>query len=189
MNNAMYIAAGVVVFVIILIVLNSVFPLWLLLAPKASAGPPAPKVSPVAVLTTRSDFARADYFTRVVLAPELQALNPALSVTSQQCTKQLTNSCNDALGAVEPLMKSTESTIDKASLPLCITPQVAKVRGDMNNMQSALDVAQSAYNHNQGGELAFAMGTFVKYRNVFSADAQALSGVAKSKCDTRETGP
>ena len=190
MNNMLYIAAGVVVIVIILVVLNSVFPLWLLLpGPKASAGPPPPKASPVPQLAVRSDYGRADYFINVQLGKEMETLNPALTATSQECTKQLTNSCEAALTAVVPEIKTTVGIIDKATLPLCISPQVAKVRVDIMNMQSALDVAGNAYNHNQGSELAFAMGTFVRYRAVFNGDVAALPAIAKAKCDPTQTGP
>lgn len=190
MNNMLYIAAGVVVIVIILVVLNSVFPLWLLLpGPKAAAAPPPPKASPVPQLTVRSDYGRADYFINIQLGKELETLNPDLTATSQECTRQLTNSCETALTAVIPDIKTTVGIIDKATLPQCIAPQVAKVRADIMNMQSALDVAESAYNHNQGSELAFAMGTFVRYRAVFSGDVGALPAIAKAKCDPTETGP
>jgi hypothetical protein len=190
MNYALYFAAGIVGIVIILIVLNSVFPLWLLLpGPKASAARPSPQASPLPALTQRSDYARADYFANVLLAPQLRTLNPALTMVAQQCTRNLTNSCQDALNAVDPQIKSTLALINKTSLPLCVAPPVAKLKADINNMESALQVATSAYDQNQGSALAFAMGTFVKYRAVFSADIPAISSVAKAHCDTTETGP
>src|SRR5690348_7496229 len=76
----LYFAAGIVGIVIVLIVLNSVFPLWLLLpGPKAAAAPPSPKAPAVPALSQRSDYARADYFANTLLAPQLRTLNPALT--------------------------------------------------------------------------------------------------------------
>ena len=190
MNYAMYFAAGAVGIVIILIVLNSVFPLWLLLpGPKGAPAPPAPKASPLPELAQRSDYARADYFVSVVWPSLQKDLQPALVSVSQQCTKQLTNSCQSALSAAEPLNHAALAQIQKASVPLCIAPQWAKLNADIVGLGNAMAAGDKAYTDNQGSELYAAMYAYRQFINAYNGDLSSLARVAKSQCDPTVTGP
>jgi hypothetical protein len=112
-----------------------------------------------------------------------------VTVVTQQCSKQLTISCGDALTAVEPPTRAALGAIDKNTVPLCIAPQVAKVRLDIAGLDSAAQVANGAFAHNKASELAFAMGTYVRYAAALRADQQAVARASTTQCDARVTGP
>jgi len=189
-NYPLYFVAGAIGIVIILVVLNSVFPLWLLLpGPKPPPPLPSPKASPLPALTQRSDYARADRFVNVVLPAALQDFSPAATAVSQQCSKQLTISCQNDLTAIDPLFKNVLAAFDKNSVPLCISAPAAKARSDIAAMQSAVTAAEKAYNDNQASELAAATGSYRNAQSALGRDLATLAAVTKSSCDTRETGP
>lgn len=190
MPNYLYFVAGLVVIVIVLVVLNSVFPLWLLLpGPKAAPAPPAPKASALPALTQRSDYARADYFITVVWPSTDRTFAPAVTAVAQQCSRQLTNSCQDALTAADPELTKVLAVIDSSSMPLCVDRQFAKLRSDVAGMQSAVKLANKGYTDNQASELTSAMRTYNASIYSLGGDLQSMSQVAASQCDTRDTGP
>lgn len=188
--NYLYFGAGLVVIVIVLVVLNSVFPLWLLLpGPKPPPAPASPRPSPLPALSQRSDYARADYFINTVWPSLQKDLQPALTNVSQQCTRQLTNSCQTSLTQAEPLIQSTLKGIDQApSQPQCIAAQVTKLRADVAALGNAMQAADKAFADNQGAELQAAMRAYTQSGAAYAGDLGAIIRLTKT-CDPRETGP
>jgi hypothetical protein len=189
-NFYLYFIAGIVGIVIVLVVLNSVFPLWLLLpGPKASDAPTAAQASPPPPVAHRSDFARADYFVSGVLPPALAEVSQALQPVSLSCGKALTISCHDALDAATPKLKSFLSVIDHNPVPLCIAGSVAKLRADLAGIDAAVQGASKAYTDNQSSELAAAMALYARSAAPAAADIHALTSTMNAQCDTQVVGP
>ncbi len=189
MNSYLYFFGGLVGIVIILVVLNSVFPLWLLLPGAKPGGAPAaaqPSPPPVA---HRSDFARADHFVSGVLPPAMAGLNQVLSPVTQGCRSALTISCENAISAARPQVKSTLSVIDQNPVPLCIATPVARLRADLATIDVALTAAEKAYTDNQSSELTTAMSSYTRAASQLGADTKALTTAINVRCDTQVTGP
>jgi hypothetical protein len=189
-NWYLYFIAGVVGIVIILVVLNSVFPLWLLLpGPKAADAPAAAQASPIPPVAHRSDFARADHFVSGVLPPALADMNLVLPPVSQLCSKALTISCQNAINAADPKIKNVISVIDHNPVPLCVAAPVAKLRADLAGMDAALQGASKAYTDNLSSELAAAMSRYSSSRNPMPGHVSGLTTAMKAQCDTQVLGP
>jgi hypothetical protein len=188
--NYLYFVAGLVVIVIVLVVLNSVFPLWLLLpGPKPAPAAASPRPSPLPALTQRSDYTRVNYFITVIWPSTDQTFAPAVTSVAQLCTRELTNSCQDALTAADPQVTKVLAVIDANQMPLCVAPQAAKLRSDVVGMQSALKLANRAFTDNQASELASAIRNYDVYLRSLGGDLQNMSQTATAQCDTRVTGP
>lgn len=189
-NWYLYFFAGVVGIVIILVVLNAVFPLSLYLpGPKPAPAPAAAKASPIPPVAHRSDFARADYVVSGVLPPQLAALGQVLSPVGQSCSHQLTVSCQNAIVAARPVLKTVLTAIDQNPVPQCVAPQVAKLRADVAAMDVAMTAADKAYTDNQSPELGAAMVKFFRATAQLDADVRALTTAMNAQCDATVTGP
>lgn len=189
-NFYLYFIAGIVGIVIILVVLNSVFPLWLYLpGPKASNAPAAAQASPPPQVAHRSDFARADHFVSGLLPPAIADMNQLLVPVNLACGKALTISCQNALDAAAPKVKNVLSVVDHNPVPGCIVAPVAKVRADLAGMDAALQGASKAYTDNQSPELAAGMSGYFKSSAPLAADVRALGAAMNAKCDTAILGP
>ena len=189
-NWYLYFIAGVVGIVIILVVLNSVFPLWLYLpGPKPAAEPAAAQASPIPPVAHRSDFARADHFVSGVLPPQMATLNQDLTPVSQSCNRQLTISCQSDVSVARPEVKTVLSVIDQNPVPQCIAPQAAKLRADLATIDVALTAADKAYTDNQASELAAAMSKYSRPASQLAGDVSALATTMKAQCDATVTGP
>jgi len=186
----LYFIAGVVGIVIILVVLNSVFPLWLYLpGPKPAPEQPAAQASPIPAVAHRSDFARADHFVSGVLPPQMTTLSQDLTPVSQSCNRQLTISCQNNISTARPEVKTVLAVIDKNPVPQCIAPQAAKLRADLATIDAALTAADKAYTDNQASELAAAMSKYSRPASQLAADVGALATTMKAQCDATVTGP
>ena len=189
MNWYLYFFAGVVGIVIILLVLNSVFPLWLYLpGPKAAPAPAAAQATPIPPVAHRSDFARADHFVSGVLPPLINLVYLNLGPAGQSCNRQLTVSCQNAIATARPAMKTALSTIDHNPVPQCVAAQVAKLRADLAAIDVALTAADKAYTDNQSSELAPAMASFTRAAQQLNPDVRVITATAKAQCDPTVTG-
>jgi hypothetical protein len=189
-NWYLYFIAGVMGIVIILVVLNSVFPLWLYLpGPKPAPEPAAAQASPIPPVAHRSDFARADHFVSGVLPPQMTTLSQDLTPVSQSCNRQLTISCQNDISTARPEVKTVLSVIDQNPVPQCIAPQVAKLRADLATIDAALTAADKAYTDNQSSELAAAMSKYSRPASQLGADVAAVAATMKAQCDATVTGP
>ena len=189
-NWYLYFIAGVMGIVIILVVLNSVFPLWLYLpGPKPADAPAAAKASPIPPVAHRSDFARADHFVSGVLPPQMATLTQDLTPVSQSCNRQLTIICQNDISTARPEVKTVLSVMDANPVPQCIAAPVAKLRADLATIDAALTAADKAYNDNQASELVPAIATYSRAASHLGADVTALTPTMKATCDPTVTGP
>jgi hypothetical protein len=189
-NWFLYFIAGVLGIVIILVVLNSVFPLWLYLpGPKPAPAPAAAQPSPIPPVAHRSDFARADHFVSGVLPPQMATLSQDLTPVSQSCNRALTVSCQNAVSTAHPEVKIVLSVIDANPVPPCIAAQVAKLRADLATIEAALTAADKAFADNVPSELAAATSKYSKPASLLPADVRALTTAMKAQCDPTVTGP
>ena len=191
-NWSLYFIAGVVGIVIILVVLNAVFPLWLLLPgpkPAAAPAPAAAQASPIPPVAHRSDFARADHFVSGVLPPQMALVYQYLGPVGQSCNKQLTVSCQNAATAAHPEVKTALSAIDQNPVPQCIATQVAKLRADLATIDAALSATDKAFTDNQSAELAAAASKYYRGASQLDPDVRVLTATMKAQCDATVTGP
>jgi len=189
-NTYLYLFAGLVGIVIILIVLNSVVPLWLFLpGPKSGATPAAAQPSPVPPVAHRSDFARADHLVNGVLPPVMNSLTQSLTPITQGCSRALTISCQNAISNAEPQVKTTLSMLDKNPAPLCIAAPAAKLRADVATINVSLAAADKAYADNQSSELVTAMSAYSRAASQLGADIKSLTTTMNIHCETQVTGP
>ena len=191
-NWYLYFIAGVVGIVIILVVLNAVFPLWLLLPgpkPAAAPAPAAAQASPIAPVAHRSDFARADHFVSGVLPPLMNNVYVYLGPVGQSCNRQLTIVCQNAVTAGRPAVKTALSLIDQNPVPQCISTQAAKLRADLAAVDVALTAADKGYTDNSAPELAAAITNYTHAAARLDPDVRTLTATMKAQCDATVTGP
>jgi hypothetical protein len=186
----LYFVAGLVVLVVAGILLNTLG-ITQLPWPGSASTPsgratPAPSASP---LTVRSDFARADRFLNLSLAPALVALNQTGPALNSTCYGTLSNGCFDAITTTVKQLKSVLVVIDRGDIPQCIAASMSKVRGDLAAMDGGLELALKAYADNLTSELAQGFRQFVPPAQALLADSQSADRAQKTLCSTVPTGP
>jgi hypothetical protein len=188
MTNYLYIGAGAIAVVVVLVLLNTWGPLLWSLAFGAPEAPIVVKPTPpLPALTARTEYARADRFVTRILNPAMTDLNQAMTLYRQTCTGALTTSCQNNIIATEAQVKNTMSLIDHAQIPVCISGSVARMSAELAGMDKALQAANKAYNDNSQPQLAQALAQFAAASRQLPADNAAT--VAKTGCDTQATGP
>jgi hypothetical protein len=148
-----------------------------------------PTPSPTQPLTVRSDYARAERFLNVSLAPAVVALNQTLTTTYQTCTGTLTISCHDAIVASEQQLKKVLAVIDRADIAPCIAPGMSKVRKDLATMDDAAQLALKGYTDNKSSAVVQDLYRLGSTDAVLKADSKAVDQALKTQCSPDQTGP
>jgi len=185
---SMYLFAGaaLVVLIMAMMALNS---LHLVRLPweKESYIPPA--ATPVAPMAIRSDYARADRFINVNLAPAVTAFNQTLPALAQSCTGTLSAGCQQSITASDQQLKKVLAVIDRGAFPPCIAPGVSKVRADFAAMDDGLQLALKGFEDNKIAGVSQGLAKFGAAGPALSADAKALDLALHSQCSPDRTGP
>ncbi len=187
LNSYLYIVAGLMVLVIALVVLNAFLPFSKLLSGPEPEAQPTPSPSPA--LAARTEFNRADRFVSVILAPAMANVNDTALVQKQTCNGSPTVSCRSALTETENQVVNALAVIDKAEIPTCIAPYVAKIRGDLAGMDTNVKLAIKGYTDNKKAELTLGLSRFNAYAKPLPADNAALTKALQAQCDTQFAGP
>ena len=116
-------------------------------------------------------------------------LNQDIAPVSLGCNRQLTVSCQNAIIAAQPEVKTVLSVIDKNPVPQCIAAPVAKLRADLATIDTALPAANKAYTDNQAPELAAAVALYSRGASQMGADISGITTNLKAHCDPTVTGP
>jgi hypothetical protein len=187
LNRFLYIGAAVMVLVIAVVVLNAFVPFSKLWSGPEPEVQPTP--SPSSGLAARTEFNRADRFVNALLAPAIAGVSDATQAQKQACNGLMTVSCRSALTETENQVVNAIGVIDKAEIPTCIAPYVAKVRADLAAMDTQVKLAIKGYTDNKKAELTLGLSRFIASAKPLPADTAALSKALQTQCDTQIIGP
>jgi hypothetical protein len=182
-----YGVAGAVVLVMAGIFLSSLGPIswpWSSDAPVQAAATPGP--SPLA---TRSDLAVANRFLFGYLTPPLARVNRATAAQRLSCNGVLTVGCQSALSVTDTEVRNMLSVVQTAPAPVCILPNVTRLKGDLTTMVAALHAAIQSYNDNSKTELFQGLTRFAAGGQTLQVDLTATGRARTAYCDTQLTGP
>jgi hypothetical protein len=189
MSLYLYVAAGAVVLVMAMIVLSSMNIVQLPWPGAGSTSNVRPAATPLPPLTTRTDYARADRFLNLSLAPALVGVNQTLPNLTQTCNGTLSNSCLSSITATDQQMKKVLSVIDGGEIPPCIAAGMSKLRIDLSEMETGLTLALSGFKDNQRNLVTAGLSRFGSLGQALPADAASLNQAQKTQCSTQEVGP
>ena len=187
-TNYLYAGAGLVVFVIAIMLLNSFnFFQFAWLNSSSSSPVVSPQPSPV-VDQTRSEFGRADRFLNGSLAPALTELGDSLQ-KMQTCNGTLSNSCYDAINSTDPQLKKLLAVFDQGTIPPCIAVPMKSFRADIVVMQAGIQLALKGYKDNQRGEVGNGLSQFSRGGQAMAADGRTADQALKTQCTKDLEGP
>jgi hypothetical protein len=177
MSIYMYAGAAAVVLLMLMMVLNSTNVIQLPWPGGASSTTgvqqaPAPKTS---------DYARADRFLNVYLAPALPSVSHTLPALQSACTGTLSSGCLTALNAAKQQMATLVSTIDHGDVPLCIAAGAQAARFDLQSMADAVDVSLNGYQDSNGAEVYKGIYRFAYFGRSLKGDPAAINA-QKARC-------
>jgi hypothetical protein len=186
-NKYLYVAAAVVVLVMAMIFLNSLGPLslpWFGGSSQASIQTPAPSV-----LSRRSDYAGASRFLTTFLAPAMTSFNETVSTQVLSCNGVLTVGCQAALIETDNQVKNAVTVVNDAPAPVCLVPNVSKLKIDLAGLDAFLQNALQAYTDGSKRGLAAGLAGFAYEDRMLQGDILAAFKAQASFCDTQLTGP
>ena len=100
-----------------------------------------------------SDYARAERFLNVYLAPALPSISHTLPALQAACTGTFSNGCLTALNAAEQQMTTVLSTIANGDVPPCIAAGANTARFDLQSMSDDIDMSLNGYQDNNGAQV------------------------------------
>jgi hypothetical protein len=186
-NKYLYVAAGVVVLVMAGIFLSSLGPIslpWFGGSSQAGTQTPAPSL-----LSKRSDSAAASRFLNAVLAPAMVGFNKTVSAQVLSCNGVLTVGCQAALVETDNQVKDAVAGVGGAPVPVCIAPNVSKLKIDLAALEAFLQNALQSYSDNSKSGLAAGLAGFNYQDRMLQADILATFKAQASFCDTLVIGP
>jgi hypothetical protein len=186
MNKYLYVAAGVVVFVMALIYLNSLGPFTLPWV--GTSQPPAPTPAP-SLLSARTDFQEADRFVTADLVPPMTSLNKAIGAQVLACNGVLSSGCQTVLVATDDQLKNAHSVVANAQVPACIVSNVGKLKFDLDVLENFMHNALQSFTDSSKPALAAALAGFNASYRTLQSDFTGTLRAHNLYCDTQLTGP
>jgi hypothetical protein len=186
----LYAGGAVVLFLMVLIVLNTInfLSLPFIGGRNSSNSPVATKPSPSAAAVTRSEYSRADIFLNVSFGPALATfgqIDPQMAT----CSGEFTNTCFHAMTITDPPLKNVLTVIDQGSIPPCIADPMAKFKTDLGFMEGGLQTALKAYQTSNHSQLVDGLYRFTHYGVFLNPDVQAADSALKTRCSKEKEGP
>ena len=182
----LYFVAAIAVFVMVLIVLNSMSLVSLpFISAGSKSGSNAVVVSPSPTPDTSGpDSVRADRFVNGRLKPGLDAVDQLRPPVYQWCGNgSLSSNCFDSLTSVDQALTKLLSGIDTGDIPSCIATPMRKVRSDVQGMKDQVDTALTDFQSNNRNSLASAVYNVSVVRKSLDGDISATVQ-AQKKCFT-----
>ena len=182
LTKYLYVGAGLVVFVIAVMLLNSLNLQLPWTGPASSSGQAqSTKPSPTPD-TSGSDYVRADRFLGGSLAPALTIVDKTIPALNLHCAGIMSNSCFDALTASDQQVKTALAVVNQGDIPICIGGSVRKLRDDVKGMDSELQIALGAYQSNNIDDFTLGVYRFNTYHRILVADFLATKQVQSVGC-------
>ncbi len=183
----LYAGGAVVLFVMVLIVLNSINLVSLpFIGARTSSNAPQANSSP-APHAVRSEYGRADSFLNGSLAPAVSALEDT-KAAMESCSAELSNNCFNAITASDEQLKNVLSIIDHGSIPSCIAAPMKQLRSDFAQMDSGLQLGLKGFKDNQRSEVVNGVYQFRHVAQSQQGDTNAVNSAAQ-KCNPDLEGP
>jgi hypothetical protein len=185
----LYAGGAVVLFVMVLIVLNSINLVSLpFIGGRTSSSPPqaanaSPTPGPI-----RSEYGRADLFFNGALAPAVASLEDT-KAAMESCSANLSNNCFNAITASDEQLKNVLSVIDHGSIPSCIAAPMKQLRNDFAQMDSGLQLGLKGFKDNQPGEVVNGVYQFRHVAGSQQGDTVAVGNALKTQCSPDLEGP
>ena len=181
----LYFVAAIALFVIVLIVLNSMNFVQL---PFISTGS---KSSPTQVGANPSptpdvsgpDSARADRFLTGQLKPALAGLDQTVPELNRSCSGIASTSCFDAITATDQQVKKVLTVITNGDVPACIRVPTTSLKANIQSMDNQLQAAFKDFQENNNSEVFANVNRFRTYNQWAAADLSAAMQ-AQKKCYT-----
>jgi hypothetical protein len=168
-----YAGAAAVVLIMLMMVLNSTNIIQLPW-PGGTANSAGPTIRPSPTPKT-SDYARADRFLNVYLAPALPSVGHTLPALQSACTGTLSSGCLTMLNAAKQQMTTLLSTIDSGDVPPCIAAGAKAARLDLQSMADGLDMSLNGYQDNNGAAVYGGIYRFAYFGRSLKADPAAIN--------------
>jgi hypothetical protein len=186
----LYAGGAVVLFVMVLIVLNTINFLSLPFIGRGTSSntPDAAKPSASPSPVTRSEYSRADVLLNGSLVPALAAL-AEIDPPMATCSGDFTNACFNAITVTEPPTKHVLDLIDQTSIPACIADPMKKFRDDVAYMEGGLQNALKAFKTNNHSQLVDGLYRFNHFDVEMGPDVAATSAAMKARCSKEKEGP
>jgi hypothetical protein len=178
----LYFVAAIALFVMVLIVLNSMSLVSLPFISAGSSSSNLAKPSPTPDITG-PDAARADRTLNGSLKPILASLGQTIPALNQSCTGTASTACFDAITATDQQVKNLLTTITYADIPSCIRVPMTKMATDVKGMDAQLQAALKGFQDNNRNEITAGGNAFRSYYQAATADFNA-AGLAQKKCFT-----
>ncbi len=184
----LYGGGAVVLFVMVLIVLNSINFLSLpFIGGQGSSNPPQAANSSPAPHAVRSEYGRADLFVNGSLAPAISAMEDT-KAAMESCSAELSNNCFNAITASDEQLKNVLSVIDHGSIPSCIAAPLKVLRNDFAQMDAGLVLGLKGFKDNQQSEVANGVHQFRQVAASQQGDTNAVNSAAQ-RCNRDLEGP
>ena len=175
----LYAGAAAVVLIMLMMILSSTNIIQLPW-PAGASSSAGPTIRPSSTPKT-SDYARADRFLTVYLAPALPSVRHTLPALQSACTGTLSSGCLTALNAAKQQMTDLLSTIDNGDVPPCIAAGAKAARFDLQSMADGIDTALNGYQDNNGAEVYQGIYHFAYFGRSLNADPAAIN-TQKAHC-------
>jgi hypothetical protein len=186
----LYAGGAVVLFLMVLIVLNTINFLSLpFLGGRAPNSPVAIKPSPSASQVTRSEFARADVYLNGPYAAAMGSFNQTLPAWQGCNGDSLSNTCFNTISATDQQLTNLLSVIDHGAFPPCIAGATTKLRYDLSVMETGLKLALQGYKDNSLTDLTTGMYHFRRFGAFLQSDTAAVDQAEKTQCSHELEGP
>jgi hypothetical protein len=178
----LYFVAAIALFVMVLIVLNS---MSLVSLPFISAGsrssPNQVTASPTPDISG-PDAARASR-TLSALKPAFTGLDQTVTDLYRICTGLASAACFDALTTTDQQVKKLMTLMTNVDVPSCIRVPMTKMGTDVKGMDAQLQAALKGFQDNNRNEITAGGNAFRGYYQAATADFNA-AGLAQKKCFT-----
>lgn len=182
----LYAAGAFALFAMVLILLNSINFLSLPFFNASSSPPQVAKSSP-SPNPVRSEFGRADAFIKGSFNPALETLEQVMPGIAS-CTGSLSNSCFDAVTAIDGDMKNLISVIDKGPIAPCIAAPMKKYRSDLATMETGLQLALNGYKDSRVADGTNGVNQYSRLLPALPGDFAAMNKAA-AQCSPDPEGP
>jgi len=168
-------AAGAVVVVLILLVLNATNVIsipwpWTPAAPTVTMIHASPR--PIV-----SDYVLADRFLNLSLGPAITTLANTLPAVRASCAPatNLSSACRSAINATNTQMLNVLSVIDHAGIPNCIAIGTKALRNDLQGMSGGIGVALHGFQDNSSDEVSTGITHFAIVAQSLQPDANMIN--------------
>jgi hypothetical protein len=186
-----YAAGAIVLFLMVLIVLNTInfLSLPFIGGRTSSNSPVAAKPSPSPPPTSRSEYSRADAYVNGPLTVAILSFNQTLPAWSGCDGQSLSNTCFNTITATDQQLTNLLSVIDHAAIPSCIAGATTKFRYDLGVMEAGIKLGLQGYRNNSVSDLTTGLYRFRRFGASYQADIIAIDAAKTSYCSHDLEGP